>query len=104
MGSGMCRHVPALLGLCRSRGSKNAHYGILRLRGLLWLGAGELEIPELDIWNKYVSQGSRRGQAYTGKTSSGTKPRVPEPGLFSGDSLARLVAPVAAVYDRRRAC
>ena len=35
MGSGMCRRVPALLGLCRSRGSKNAHDGILRLRGLL---------------------------------------------------------------------
>ena len=44
---------------------------------------------KLDFWNRYVSAGRRAGAAYDGKTASGTKPREPEEGLFSMDSLYR---------------
>jgi len=50
---------------------------------------GSWKYLKLDFWNRYVAKGNRKGKPYTGLTSSGTKPRVPEPGLFSGDSLAR---------------
>ena len=42
---------------------------------------------KLDVWNKYVAEGDRAGKRYDGKTASGTKPREPQPGLFSFDSL-----------------
>jgi len=44
---------------------------------------------KLDFWNKYVSAGSGKGRPYSGLTASGTKPREPEAGLFSADSLYR---------------
>ncbi len=42
---------------------------------------------KLDFWRRHVTVGSRAGQPYTGRTASGTKPRVPRPGLLSGDTL-----------------
>jgi hypothetical protein len=44
---------------------------------------------KLDVWNRYVSKGDRAGRPYDGKTSSGTKPHEPQPGLFSLDSLKK---------------
>lgn len=40
-----------------------------------------------DVWNKYVSVGSRKGKEYTGKTASGTDPRTYHPGLLSLDTF-----------------
>lgn len=48
---------------------------------------GSPERMNLDFWNKYVSEGKRKGRPYTGHTASGTKPHIPRPGLFSVDSL-----------------
>ena len=42
---------------------------------------------KLDFWNRYVSAGPDKGRSYDGRTSSGTKPKEPQPGLFSTDSL-----------------
>lgn len=44
---------------------------------------------KLDFWNKYITQGPQRGQRYSGRTASGTKPREPQPGLVSVDTLTR---------------
>jgi len=44
---------------------------------------------KLDFWNRYVSTGPQRGQYYSGLTADGSKPREPEEGLFSMDSLSR---------------
>ncbi len=43
----------------------------------------------LDFWNRFVSEGSRKGVPYSGKTASGTYPEEPEEGLFSMDSIRR---------------
>ena len=48
---------------------------------------GHWQYLKLDFWNRYVSKGPRQGDAYTGKTASGTIPREPRSGLFSTDSL-----------------
>jgi len=48
---------------------------------------GSWKYLKLDFWNRYVSEGPRKGRPYDGRTASGTKPRVPRPGLFSGDSF-----------------
>lgn len=40
-----------------------------------------------DFWNKYISEGAYKGKPYSGLTASGTKPKVPHPGLFSLNSL-----------------
>ncbi len=50
---------------------------------------GSWRYLKLDVWNRYVSKGPRKGKPYTGKTASGTKPREPHPGLFSWSTLAR---------------
>lgn len=50
---------------------------------------GNWSCLKLDFWNRYVSAGKRAGATYDGKTASGTKPREPEEGLFSMDSLYR---------------
>ena len=50
---------------------------------------GSYYFLKLDFWNRYVSQGPRAGQPYSGHTASGTMPTEPEPGLFSMDSLHR---------------
>ena len=42
---------------------------------------------KLDFWNKYITKGPQKGQPYTGRTASGTKPRQVYSGLFSFDSL-----------------
>ncbi len=44
---------------------------------------------KLDFWNRYVSEGNRKGTPYSGKTASGTDPHEPEEGLFSMDSISR---------------
>ena len=54
---------------------------------------------KLDFWNKYVSYGKRKGQLYSGKTSSGTEPQMPRPGLFSVDSLVHpWMIPIRMVF------
>ena len=50
---------------------------------------GSWKCLKLDVWNRYVSKGNRRGKTYTGKTASGTRPREPHAGLFTADSLQR---------------
>lgn len=50
---------------------------------------GSWKFLKLDIWNRYVSKGNRRGKSYTGLTAAGTKPRTPHAGLISSDSLQR---------------
>jgi len=50
---------------------------------------GSWQWLKLDFWNRYVSAGPDQGRPYTGLTASGTKPREPEAGLFSMDSLYR---------------
>lgn len=50
---------------------------------------GSWKYLKLNFWNRYVSEGRRKGQPYTGRTASGTKPREYHPGLFSFDSLKR---------------
>ena len=42
---------------------------------------------KLDRWNRHVTEGSDRGERYTGKTASGDKLHQANPGLFSRDSL-----------------
>jgi len=54
---------------------------------------------KLDVWNKYISYGQMEGKPYTGRTSSGTRPQEPRPGLFSADSIARpWMIPVRTVF------
>lgn len=50
---------------------------------------GKSAYLHLDFWNKYVSSGPGEGREYSGLTASGTKPREPEEGLFSFDSIRR---------------
>lgn len=35
---------------------------------------GSWKYLKLDVWNRYVSRGSREGERYDGRTASGTKP------------------------------
>ena len=48
---------------------------------------GNAKYLNCDVWNRYVSKGPSQGKTYTGHTSSGTKPHIPHPGLFSWDSV-----------------
>lgn len=50
---------------------------------------GSWRYLKLNFWNKYVSAGPNKGRPYSGLTASGTKPREPQPGLFSKDSVYR---------------
>lgn len=50
---------------------------------------GSWKYLKLNFWNRYVNAGPRKGRSYDGHTASGTKPRVPRPGLFSVDSVMR---------------
>ena len=53
----------------------------------------------LDFWNKYVSEGNRKGSSYSGKTSSGTFPEEPREGLFSMDSIQHpWIIPVRVLF------
>jgi len=54
---------------------------------------------KLDFWNKYISKGPDRGRRHSGRTASGTKPREPQPGLVSVDTLTRpWMLPVRLVF------
>jgi hypothetical protein len=60
---------------------------------------GSWKYLKLDFWNRYVTKGAKRGKPYTGRTASGTKPREPQPGLFSTDTLKRpWMIPVRIVF------
>ena len=50
---------------------------------------GSWKYLKLDFWNKYVNAGKNKGRSYSGLTASGTRPREPQPGLFSFDSLKK---------------
>ena len=60
---------------------------------------GSWKCLKLDVWNRYISHGSMEGKPYTGRTASGAKPREPQPGLFSIDSILRpWMIPVRTVF------
>lgn len=60
---------------------------------------GNWKFLKLDFWNRYVSEGRRKGHPYTGKTARGTKPHEPYPGLFSFDSIKHpWMIPVRIVF------
>jgi hypothetical protein len=50
---------------------------------------GSWKYLKLNFWNRYVNAGAQKGQPYSGLTASGTKPREPQPGFFSMDSLKK---------------
>ena len=50
---------------------------------------GSWKYLKLNFWNRYVSEGARKGRPYSGLTASGTQPHTPQPGLFSVDSLKK---------------
>lgn len=50
---------------------------------------GSWKYLKLNQWDRYISTGRYRGETYTGRTASGTKPHPYHPGLFSVDSLRR---------------
>ena len=54
---------------------------------------------KLNFWNRYVSEGPRKGKKYTGHTAAGTKPREPQPGFFSTDTIIHpWMIPVRIVF------
>lgn len=60
---------------------------------------GSSKFLHLDVWNRTVADGPRAGRKYDGKTASGTKPRAPQPGLFSVDSITKpWMIPTRAVF------
>lgn len=60
---------------------------------------GSWKYLKLDFWNRYVNSGPRQGRPYTGETASGTKPRMPRPGLLSADTLIHpWMLPVRLVF------
>ncbi|MCP4681995.1 MAG: hypothetical protein GY864_06665 [Desulfobacterales bacterium] len=60
---------------------------------------GNWKYLKLDFWNQHVTSGKRKGDVYTGKTASGSKPKEPQPGLFSADSIKRpWMIPVRIVF------
>jgi hypothetical protein len=50
---------------------------------------GSYKYLKLDFWNRYVSMGKGEGRKYTGHTANMTKPKEPQEGLFSVDSVKR---------------
>ncbi len=50
---------------------------------------GSWKYLKLNFWNRYVSEGQSAGNTYSGLTAKGTKPREPQEGLFSLDSIKR---------------
>lgn len=42
---------------------------------------------KLNFWRKTIKSGEQAGKSYSGRTASGTKPRMPGPGLVSVDTL-----------------
>ena len=49
-------------------------------RGNWWL-------LKMNFWSKHIKSGKNAGEPYSGLTASGTKPRMPRPGLLSVDTL-----------------
>ncbi len=50
---------------------------------------GSWKFLKLDVWNRYVSEGSDKGNRYTGKTASGGKLAEPRAGLISGETIRK---------------
>lgn len=50
---------------------------------------GSWKFLKLDQWNRYVSEGSDKGERYTGKTASGGRLAEPRAGLLSGESVKK---------------
>lgn len=50
---------------------------------------GSWKFLKLDRWNRYVSEGSRKGEKYTGKTAGGGKLVEPRAALISGESIKK---------------
>jgi len=50
---------------------------------------GSWKFLKINFWNRYYNGGPNKGQPYTGRTASGTKPRQYNPGLFSLNTLVR---------------
>ena len=48
---------------------------------------GSNSFLNLNFWNRYISKGPHRGEKYSGRTASGTRPRQYYPGLFSLNTL-----------------
>ena len=60
---------------------------------------GTWKCLKLDFWNRHYNTGPDKGAPYKGLTASGTKPRVPRPGLFSVDSVVHpWMIPIRIVF------
>jgi hypothetical protein len=60
---------------------------------------GSWKCLKLDVWNRYVSAGPNKGRSYSGLTASGTRPRIPRPGLISWDTARRpWMLPVRLIF------
>ena len=49
---------------------------------------GSWKYLKLNVWNRYITKGRRKGRRYSGLTACGVRPRQPDPGLLSFDSLS----------------
>jgi hypothetical protein len=62
-------------------------------------GRGSWKYLKLDFWNKYYVSGPDSGKPYHGHTASGSKPREPNPGLISTDTIVHpWMLPVRIVF------
>jgi len=77
IGSG-CAHAP------KRRMTVTAYCGCSQCCG--WT-RGSWKYLKLNVWNRYYASGPARGKPYRGYTASRTRPREPNPGLVSLDSL-----------------
>jgi hypothetical protein len=60
---------------------------------------GNWKYLNLDFWNRYYASGPDAGKPYHGHTASGNKPREPQPGLVSTDSLVHpWMIPIRIVF------
>jgi len=51
------------------------------------------------FWSRHIASGPQKGQPYSGRTASGTKPHAPHPGLFSLNSVTHpWMIPVRIVF------
>ena len=62
-------------------------------------GRGSWKYLKLDFWNRYYVAGPDSGKPYHGHTASGSKPREPNPGLISLNSITHpWMIPVRIVF------
>jgi len=62
-------------------------------------GRGNWKYLKLDFWNKYYVAGPDSGKPYSGHTASGSKPREPNPGLISLNTITHpWMIPVRIVF------